>query len=666
MQINISKPITTDKSLHYSSEEQTVRAGIERTVTGVAEIEFGYIQFKILKSSLAKQLADSNLPSLLCSPPKMKPKALLWLLLLLNWELSSCTHLRVIPGSSLELPCLSFQTGYTGAAITWKFNGEDVPVIAQSRDSPRVRQGGLYLSLSPVTAANEGEYLCLTKENNMEMTRTYRITVDVFFKYTIRVFEGVSAHLPCHFPPSNQVKTNALWFKETNLDERTQLPLEDDDSRVERLYPLDHDQAILIKDIVKEDAGNYICQSAEGESLSSVYVIVEVSPTAVPHSCSGFTTPWEPCQDRNSRTAGPMLQESITGFSMKLYSYLRESQPSSNLLFSPMSISGLLSHLLLGTRDDTRKAMERAICLPHDFHCVHLQMKKLREKLASSLQMASQIYYNPKMNLSRSFTNQSIQFYDAEPARLLETSEENAQMINSWVANKTNNTIQHLVDAVPPSTQLMLLNAVSFNGQWKVKYDTKPKKGLFTKLDGDMVKVPLLYHPKYMVAMNYVVELKAQVARFALTGDASLYVLLPQSSKVTDLQQVEERMTETTVRQMIEQMEATSPQHVEVTLPQIRLNIQTDMNTLIKKLGLSSLFEGANFCGLCSEERVVLDDARHRAFLSLTETGVEAGAVTSTSYSRSFPSFSALRPFIMLLWSDPSNVPLFIGRVTDP
>lgn len=70
-----------------------------------------------------------------------------------------------------------------------------------------------------------------------------------------------------------------------------------------------------------------------------------------------------------------------------------------------------------------------------------------------------------EMNLSRSFTNQSIQFYDAEPARLLETSEENAQMINSWVANKTNNTIQHLVDAVPPSTQLMLLNAVSFNGK---------------------------------------------------------------------------------------------------------------------------------------------------------------------------------------------------------
>lgn len=69
------------------------------------------------------------------------------------------------------------------------------------------------------------------------------------------------------------------------------------------------------------------------------------------------------------------------------------------------------------------------------------------------------------MILSESFTNRSIQFYEAVPTRLLETSEENTYMINSWVANKTNNKIQHLVDSVSPSTQLMLLNAVSFKGE---------------------------------------------------------------------------------------------------------------------------------------------------------------------------------------------------------
>lgn len=72
-----------------------------------------------------------------------------------------------------------------------------------------------------------------------------------------------------------------------------------------------------------------------------------------------------------------------------------------------------------------------------------------------------------EMTLSESFVNHSVQFYDALPTRLLETSEENTDMINSWVANKTNNKIQRLVNSVSPSTQLMLLNAVSFKGQWR-------------------------------------------------------------------------------------------------------------------------------------------------------------------------------------------------------
>lgn len=69
------------------------------------------------------------------------------------------------------------------------------------------------------------------------------------------------------------------------------------------------------------------------------------------------------------------------------------------------------------------------------------------------------------MNLSESFIDQSMEFYEAEPTRLLETSEENVRMINSWVANKTKNKITDLVNTVSPNTQLMLLNAVSFSGQ---------------------------------------------------------------------------------------------------------------------------------------------------------------------------------------------------------
>ncbi|KAF3852086.1 hypothetical protein F7725_005441 [Dissostichus mawsoni] len=111
----------------------------------------------------------------------------------------------------------------------------------------------------------------------------------------------------------------------------------------------------------------------------------------------------------------------------------------------------------------------------------------------------------------------------------------------------------------------------------------------------------------------------------ALTGDSSLYILLPASNKVSDLQQVEESLTDTAVRQMIQEVQKTTPEHVEVTLPKIELDVQPDMNMLIKKLGLSSLFESSNLCGLYSEERVALGDALHRAFLALNEQGWRPG-----------------------------------------
>ncbi|KAG7486932.1 plasma protease C1 inhibitor [Solea senegalensis] len=598
----------------------------------------------------------------------MRSYAVLCALVQLAFELSSCTRLQVVPGSTVDLPCRMFQSDNAEAVITWKFNGKDIS--ESSPGSFRTKKNGFYLSILTVTAANEGEYVCLWKENNVELMNTYDIVVDASVSYAIKVIEGSSVHLPCHFPLSTQVNSNALWFRETYAGTSTVLTLgnqsSDGNNRLKLLYPDDHDQTILLRDTVMDDAGIYQCRSEAGVKLSTIHVIVEAAPTPAPHMCKGFTTAWEPCEDTSSHLGEHMLKESMTEFSMKIYSFLRESNPSSNLLFSPISINGMLSHLLLGARGDTRKAIEAAIYVPQKFYCVHFQMKKLREKLVTSLQMASQIYYKSEMDLSDSFTNQSIQFYEAEPTRLLNNSEENTQMINSWVANKTRNQITHLVDFISPATQLILLNAVSFSGQWKVKFDVNPKQELFTTLNGDMVFVPILTHDDYPLEMMYDPALETQVGRFALSGDSSLYILLPPSNTIIDLQRVEEKMTDSSVRQMIEKMKKTRPQYLEVILPQIKLEVQPDMNVLLKNLGLSSLFEGANLCGLSPEGMLVLDDARHKAFLTLTEQGVEAAAATSLSFSRTRNSFSAMRPFILLLWSDQANVPLFVGRVTNP
>ncbi|KAM4604180.1 plasma protease C1 inhibitor [Polymixia lowei] len=598
----------------------------------------------------------------------MKHLALYCLLLQLVFEVSSSTLIRVVPGSSLVLPCLPVQRDYTGVTITWKHNGAQVP--AESSGPVTINGDGLTLSISSITTDNNGEYMCVVKEDSIEWRKIYIVEVDASTGYTLKVQQGSTINLPCNRPSSNHDEAYALWFKQVAGGKRIQQsPVEVTKAgeRLEWLYtdPSDSDQTITLKDSVIEDAGIYYCESATGERFNTINLIVDVAPTVVPHSCGGFTAAWEPCPDETSRSWAPILEESIAELSTKLYSHLSQLQPTKNMLYSPISISGVLTHLLLGARGPTRRDMEAALCVPHDFYCVHLQMRKLKEKLINSVQMASQIYYNPSMNLSESFANQSVQFYGLEPFRLRATSQENTEMINSWVAEHTNNKITQLVDSVPAQTQLILLNAVYFNGQWKVKFDGEARKASFTKLNGDLVEVPVLYSSKYSAPMEYISEIRAQVVRFLLTGESSLYILLPRTNKLSDLEIVEKRLTDAAVRHMIEHMKATSPEVIEVTLPKITLDIKTDMNILLRKLGLSSLFEDTNLCGLYDGE-LVLSDGRHRAVLTLTEDGVEAGAATSLAFSRSFSSFSVLRPFILLLWSDQANVPLFVGRVTEP
>ncbi|XP_029918156.1 plasma protease C1 inhibitor isoform X2 [Myripristis murdjan] len=595
----------------------------------------------------------------------MRRLALFCLSLQLMFELSSPYELRVVPDSSLILPCRHGQSDLNGVLVTWTYNGGNI-----SAKTPVNPSDGA-LSIPFVTVDSEGEYLCVVQEDKIMWRTVYNIKVDASSVYMIELVEGSSVYLPCRRPLSSQDKVYPNWFKVAENDKRTQLYPVEYSNREERLEwgspdESHSDQPInLIRAVVK-DTGTYHCESAKGERFSTIHLVVKASPQRPPFSCDNFTTAWEPCLDKTSRSWAPILEESQAEFSMKLYSHLSRSKTSENLLFSPISISGVLSHLLLGARGDTRRHIETAVCLPHDFHCVHFQMKRLKEKLAGSMQIASQIYYNPHMNLSETFTNDSVEFYEAEPVGLLPTNAENIEMINSWVANKTNNKITHLVDDVPPDTRLILLNAVSFSGQWKLKFDNKAEKQLFTKLNGELVKVPILKSSKYSLAVDYVAAVKAQVGRFPLTDENSLYILLPRSHQQSDMQTMEEKMTDSAVRQMIEHMKVVSPEVMEVILPKIKLDIKTDMKGLLRKLGLSSLFEEPNLCGIYSEDRLALNDAQHKAFLTLTEEGVEGGAVTSLSYSRSFPTFSALRPFMLLLWNDRANVPLFIGRVTDP
>lgn len=78
------------------------------------------------------------------------------------------------------------------------------------------------------------------------------------------------------------------------------------------------------------------------------------------------------------------------------------------------------------------------------------------------------------------------------------------------------------------------------------------------------------------------------------------------------------------------------------------------------------LFLDAELCGLARGPAVAVDAARHRAVLTLDEAGVEAAGAMATSVARTALLLEALRPFLFVLWHDEADVPLFMGRLSDP
>ncbi|XP_069047501.1 plasma protease C1 inhibitor isoform X2 [Lepisosteus oculatus] len=391
------------------------------------------------------------------------------------------------------------------------------------------------------------------------------------------------------------------------------------------------------------------------------------APTTPPSHCHGHSKPWPLCTEGPSASGRGILGESLTEFALHFYKEARRIEDKGNMLISPVSVAELLTLLLLGARGDTQTTLENVLSLPQNFTCVHEEVLSLTKHLRGSVEMASRIYYKPGLKLTDFFGDQSQQFYGAKPQQLTNNGTTNLQMINDWVAQKTHNQIKHLVDSVPQNTEFMLLNAIYYIGKWKIRFnENETDEEDFTTLEGKHVRVPVMKSKNYRLAIQYSAELKAKVARFLLSGDVSLYVFLPPVLSTSALKEVEDRLNLETLTKLVKTMERMEPQEATVALPRLKLDSRTDLLHLMESLGLRVLFDSPNLCGLVEEDILALSDARHQARISLNEVGVEAAGASSVSLARSFSSFSALHPFITLLWSDQARAPLFIGRVADP
>ncbi|KAF6334223.1 serpin family G member 1 [Rhinolophus ferrumequinum] len=385
-----------------------------------------------------------------------------------------------------------------------------------------------------------------------------------------------------------------------------------------------------------------------------------IQPTIGP-PCPG---PVISCPDLESHSAETILREALMDFSVKLYhAFSSVKKAETNMAFSPFSIASLLTQVLLGAGNSTKENLETVLSYPKDFTCVHEALKAFTSTGFTSV---SQIFHSPDVAIREAFVNASRSLYGSSPRVLGNDSNDNLDLINTWVAEKTNHKIKQILDNLPSDTQFVLLNAIYLSAKWKTTFDhTKTTTEPFYH-KSSVIKVPMMTSKKYPVAHFTDPTLKAKVGQLQLTHNLSLVILVPQHIKHR-LEDMEQALTPSVFKAIMRKLEMSKPQATLLMMPRIKVKSKQDMLAVMEKLEFFDFSYDLNLCRLTEESLDLQVSAmQHQAVLELTESGVEAAAASAISVARSLLIFEVQQPFLFLLWDSQHGFPVFMGRVYDP
>lgn len=111
---------------------------------------------------------------------------------------------------------------------------------------------------------------------------------------------------------------------------------------------------------------------------------------------------------------------------------------------------------------------------------------------------------------------------------------------------------------------------------------------------------------------------------------------------------------------------------VEVHLPRFKLEIKYELNSLLKSLGMTDVFNQikADLSGISRAKGLYLSKVIHKSYVDVNEEGTEAAAATGDVLTvKRLPiraQFMANRPFLFFIRHRDTNTILFCGKLASP
>ncbi|XP_055592590.1 serine protease inhibitor 28Dc-like isoform X3 [Uranotaenia lowii] len=365
------------------------------------------------------------------------------------------------------------------------------------------------------------------------------------------------------------------------------------------------------------------------------------------------------CQNQHNRQRGNVNDESqklnivadsVTNLAQKISNAIT-SQKSKTEIFSPVSIAGALSLLLLGASGTTRTELENVMGFDSriSFTDIHKSFGKLFRELvtndpilkseipwratdkcnnydyddddvgmrggfqapqtpAKRPKRQSECYINDGMPVEVTIGNgifsQDGQMIDEKYGRLADQLYQTnistldfhnnpsraIDTINKWVRNQTRCKINEIVSNLSPETQLVIANTLYFRAEWEepfLKDGTKPRKFFPNGPEKAGYDVPMMVHGGCFPYFNWK-EADTRVVGFPYKRNITMYVFLPNNSNRIKLVGLGTKVNADVINDIIQKMEVKT---VSIQFPKLHMVNSFGMKELLEQLGADSVFD---------------------------------------------------------------------------
>jgi len=373
--------------------------------------------------------------------------------------------------------------------------------------------------------------------------------------------------------------------------------------------------------------------------------------------------------------------ESINKLAIAMYKQCKKDGKS--LFLSPYSITSALAMTAAGANGNTKKQIRDALQVTLEGDAFDEAINSIDQSLMTyaaatdgiTLNIVNSSWMQSGWDFKVSYLDHIAQYYGAG-VNLLDFAgkpEDSRVVINTWVANQTNDKIVDLIPqgAISPLTKLVLTNAIYFLGEWLYSFNSEyTKEKSFTLLDKSTVSVPTMSYSKSdtLVKMRYARGSGVRALDFPYKGDRlAMTVLLPD---LDSFSMVENSLNTTMLNKLLGDLHE---EKLAVTLPKFKFTFgSVSLQDAFESLGMTDAFDPnkADFSGIDGTRSLSIGDIVHKAFISVDEKGTEAAAATAVIFEVTSVLdqvvFNVNRPFIFVIRDKETGTILFIGRILNP